>query len=113
MGMMQLRRTHAPWDPPLQQPGDTQVGSPGEIPQVGQGLPHQVLPWVSLSPCWVPGWVHPEQPRSREEPAAFPLPGRVLGYRNLLKCFSPSLAGPSKFRAYSFTLWASGTSKAV
>lgn len=64
-------------------------------------------------PCWVPGWAHPEQPWSREEPAALPLPGRVLGYRNLLKCSSPSLAGPSKFGAYSFTLWASGTSEAV
>lgn len=47
------------------------------------------------------------------EPAALPLPGRVLGYRNLLKYFSPPLAGPSKFGAYSFTLWASGTSEAV
>lgn len=47
------------------------------------------------------------------EPAASPLPRTGAGLWNLLKYFSPSLAGPSKFGTCSFTLWASGTREAV
>lgn len=103
-----------PWyTPSAAASGPTWVSALGDIPWVRQGLPHQILLWVFLILCQVPVWVHPEQPWRWGELAVLPLPGRVLDYRNLLKCFSPSLAGSSKSGAYSFTLWASGTSEAV